>query len=151
MANLVVHFEIHASEPQKLIDFYSNLLGWTFQDYGGGEQPYWVIETGEGAIGNVAGQPGMGINGGLTQRMGPRPEMGAPVNGCNIVVGVDDVDGLMRKGIDLGATEALPATDWPGIGRDGYLLDPDGNVFGLISPVMSDGTTGMAAAAGAEV
>ena len=42
MANLVVHFEIHASEPQKLIDFYSNLLGWEFQDYGGGEQPYWA-------------------------------------------------------------------------------------------------------------
>jgi predicted enzyme related to lactoylglutathione lyase len=34
MANLVVHFEIHASEPQKLIDFYSDLLGWTFQNYG---------------------------------------------------------------------------------------------------------------------
>src|SRR6185436_8818079 len=84
MANLVVHFEIHASEPQKLIDFYSDLLGWTFQSYGGGDQPYWVIDTGEGAIGNVAGRPGMGINGGLTQRMGPRPEIGAPVNGCNI-------------------------------------------------------------------
>ena len=58
MANLVVHFEIHASEPQKLIDFYSALLGWTFQDYGGGEQPYWAIDTGEGAIGNVAGPGG---------------------------------------------------------------------------------------------
>ena len=66
-ANLVVHFEIHASDPQKLIDFDSGLLGWTFQNYGGGEQPDWVIETGEGAIGKVAGQPGMGINGGLTQ------------------------------------------------------------------------------------
>jgi hypothetical protein len=82
MPNLVVHFEIHASEPQKLIDFYSGLLGWTFQDYGGGDQPYWVIDTGEGAIGNVAGQPGMGINGGLTQRMGPRPEIGAPTRSC---------------------------------------------------------------------
>jgi uncharacterized protein len=30
-----------------------------------------------------------------------------------------------------------------GVGRVGYLLDPDGNVFGLISAVMSDGTTGM--------
>jgi hypothetical protein len=29
------------------------------------------------------------------------------------------------------------------------LLDPDGNVFGLISPVMSDGTSGMVAGAGA--
>ena len=45
----------------------AGLLGWTFQNYNGGEQPYWVIETGEGAIGNVAGQPGIGINGGLTQ------------------------------------------------------------------------------------
>lgn len=143
MANLVVHFEIHASEPERLIAFYGELLGWTFQSWGGGEQPYWVIATGEGAIGNAAGQPGMGINGGLTQRQGPRPETGAPVNGCNIVIGVDDVDALMGRGEELGATVALPATDWPGIGRGGYLLDPDGNIFGLISPVLSDGTRAM--------
>ena len=30
MANLVVHFEIHASEPQRLIDFYAELFGWKF-------------------------------------------------------------------------------------------------------------------------
>ena len=34
--------------------------------------------------------------------MGPRPEVGAPVNGCNIVVGVDDADGLVRRGVELG-------------------------------------------------
>jgi len=145
MANLVVHFEIHASEPQKLIDFYSALLGWQFQSYGGGDQPYWVIDTGEGSIRNAAGEKGLGINGGLTPRQGPRPEIGAPVTGSNIVIGVEDVDGLMRRAIELGATEALPATDWPGIGRGGYLLDPDNNVFGLISPVMSDGTVAMGA------
>jgi predicted enzyme related to lactoylglutathione lyase len=143
MANLVVHFEIHASEPQKLIDYYSQLLGWTFESYGSDEQPYWVIDTGEGAIGNTEALPGLGINGGLTQRQGPAPEVGAPVNGCNIVVGVEDVDGLMRRGVALGGAEALPATDWPGIGRGGYLLDPDGNVFGLLSPVLSDGTVAM--------
>ena len=26
----VVHFEIHATEPELLIAFYSGLLGWTF-------------------------------------------------------------------------------------------------------------------------
>jgi predicted enzyme related to lactoylglutathione lyase len=140
MANLVVHFEIHASEPQRLIDYYSELLGWSFTQYG---DDYWVIETGDGAIGNTAGQPGMGINGGLTRRDGPAPEAGAPVNGCNIVVGVDDIDGLMRRGVELGGTEALAAADWPGIGRGGYLLDPDHNLIGLISPVLSDGTTAM--------
>ena len=141
MANLVVHFELHASEPQRLIDFYSELLGWRFSQWG--EVPYWAIETGEGAIGNVAGTAGHGINGGLVPRQGSTPEMGSPVVGCNIVVGVDDVDGLMRRGIELGATEALPAEDYQGIGRVGYLLDPDNNVFGMISPILSDGTTGM--------
>ena len=72
MANLVVHFEIHASEPQRLIDFYGELLGWKFSRFG--EVPYWTIETGEGAIGNVAGTAGHGINGGLMERQGPKPE-----------------------------------------------------------------------------
>jgi uncharacterized protein len=97
------------------------------------------------SIGTAARQAGLGINGGLTLRPGPSPELGAPVNGCNIVVGVDDVDGIMRRGVELGGTEAPPAADWPGIGRGGYLLDPDGNVFGLISPVLSDGTVAMGA------
>jgi len=143
VANLVVHFEIHASQPGQLIDFYANLFGWRFTQFG--DVPYWSIETGEGAISNVDGQPGGGINGGLTQRMGPKPEVGAPINGCNFVVGVDDVDALMRRGMELGGAAALPAEDMPGVGRVGYLRDPDDNVFGLISAVMSDGTTAMGA------
>jgi predicted enzyme related to lactoylglutathione lyase len=141
VANLVVHFEIHASEPQRLIDFYSELLGWTFNQFG--DAPYWSIDTGEGSIGNVSGTAGHGINGGLLPRSQPKPEAGSAVVGCNLVIGVDDVDGLMRRGIEIGATEALPAQDMQGVGRVGYLLDPDNNVFGLISPVMSDGTTAM--------
>lgn len=143
MANLVVHFEIHASDPERLRDFYSELLGWRFEPMDAGDVPYWVIDTGEGAIGNAEAAAGHGINGGLTQRQGPRPDPGAPVNGCNIVVGVGDVDGLMRRAVELGGTEAVPAADWPGIGRGGYLMDPDGNLFGIISPVLSDGTTAM--------
>ncbi|HEX6956180.1 MAG TPA: VOC family protein [Agromyces sp.] len=142
MANLVVHFEIHASEPQRLIDFYSELLGWTFTQWG--DTPYWTIDTGDGAIGNTTGTPGAGINGGLTQRQGPPPEAGAPVNGCNFVVGVDgSVDDLMKRGVELGAAEAVPAEDMEGIGRGGYLTDPDGNLFGMLSPVLSDGRTMM--------
>lgn len=137
MANLVVHFEIHASEPQRLIAFYGELLGWKFTQFG--DMAYWAIDTGEGAIAMDA--PGRGINGGLTQRQGPAPEPGAPVNGCDFVVGVGgSVDELFIKGLGLGATEALPLSDMAGIGRVGYLLDPDGNVFGLISPVLSDGS-----------
>lgn len=137
MANLVVHFEIHASEPQLLIDFYTQLFGWTFTQFG--DMSYWAVDTGDGAVG--MNTPGRGINGGLTQRQGPAPQRGAPVNGSNFVVGVDgSVDELFQKGLALGGTEALPLTDMQGVGRVGYLLDPDGNVFGVISPVLSDGT-----------
>ena len=140
MANLVVPFELHASEPQRLIDFYSGLLGWSFTQFG--DMPYWSIDTGEGAIG--PGGSGRGINGGLTQRQSPAPERGAPINGCDIVIGVDgNVDEVFQKGLDLGGSEALPLSDMQGIGRVGYLLDPDNNVFGLISPVLSDGTNVM--------
>ena len=139
MARLVVHFEIHASQPQELIDFYSRLLGWTFTRFG--EMDYWAIGTGEGSI--SVGGPGHGINGGLTQRRGPRPEVGGPVAGANLVVAVDDVDGTFSKGLELGAVAALPPDDMPGVGRLAYLVDPDGNVFGFLSPVLSDGTNVM--------
>ena len=59
MASLVVHFEIHASEPQRLIDFYSSLLGWEFSRFG--DMDYWAITTGEGSI--QMGSAGNGING----------------------------------------------------------------------------------------
>ncbi len=139
MANLVVHFEIHASEPQRLIDFYSSLLGWEFSKFG--DMDYWAIGTGEGSM--QVGAAGHGINGGLTQRRGPSPAIGAPVAGANLVLGVDDVDSTFTKGIELGASAAMAPDDMPGVGRLAYLIDPDGNVFGFISPVLSDGTNVM--------
>ena len=139
MSNLVVHFEIHGSDPAVLADFYGRLFGWSFQQFG--DMPYWSIDTGEGSM--RMNEAGNGINGGLTQRQGPAPQPGAPVNGANLVVAVDDVDGLFAKGLELGGTEAIAPNDMQGVGRLAYLHDPDGNVFGLISPVMSDGTTAM--------
>lgn len=131
--SLVVHFEIHASEPQRLIDFYSEVFGWSFNRFG--DSPYWVIDTGERSIHNE-GEPGFGINGGLVQRQGPAPEHGAPVAGANLVVGVDDVDGTYAKALAAGATQAMPLEDMEGVGRVGYVIDPDGNVIGMIAPLM---------------
>ncbi|WP_448003463.1 VOC family protein [Agromyces bauzanensis] len=136
MANLVVHFEIYGSEPERLVEFYSALFGWRITR--AGEMEYWLVETDPAAGAGEA--PSAGINGGLAQREGPRPEPGAPVNGCDLVVGVDDVDGMFAKSVELGATEALPPADMVGVGRIAYVNDPDGNLFGMLSPVLSDGT-----------
>ncbi|MWB99812.1 VOC family protein [Agromyces seonyuensis] len=140
MANLVVHFEIHASDPEAAITFYSDLLDWTFTEAMPGQ--YWVIGTGEGAR-TGPDTPGFGINGGLVQRRGPKPEVGGPVTGADLVIAVDDVDAIHARGIELGGVDAVAPMDMPGVGRMAYLLDPDGNVFGFLNPVTSDGVSQM--------
>ena len=42
--HVAVHFEIQASNPQALIDYYSGLFGWSFNKWEGGD--YWMIHTG---------------------------------------------------------------------------------------------------------
>jgi hypothetical protein len=120
----VLHFEVHASQPQLLIDFYSALLGWSFQKYG--PMDYWLIVTGPD------GQPG--INGGLMPRRGAAPTDGQAVNAFVCTVGVDAVDAVVAKSLALGATIALPRMPVPGVGWLAYIKDPDGNILGLLQP-----------------
>lgn len=124
----VVHFEIHATEPKRLIEFYSEVFGWTFDSWGGEE--YWVVTTGEAG----PGPENAGINGGLLRRTGPAPDASSPVSGYTCIVGVEDADAAFEKAVGAGATVTVPVNDTPGVGRIGYLADPDGNVFGVIQP-----------------
>ena len=117
-----VHFEIHASNPQTLINFYSTLFGWSFNKWEGGD--YWMIHTGPDD------QPG--INGGLIPRRGPVPEAMTPVNGCVITVDVDDVDVAVSRATTHRGSVAVPKMAVPGIGWLAYLKDPDGNIFGVM-------------------
>ena len=57
----VVHFEIHAGDPERAVNFYRTLFGWTFQKWEG-PMDYWLVMTGPDD------QPG--INGGLVRRQG---------------------------------------------------------------------------------
>ncbi len=117
-----VHFEIHASNPQALIDFYGGLFGWTFNKWEGGD--YWMITTG------ADDKPG--INGGLMPRRGDVPQPLAAVNAFVITVDVDDVDTVVDGARRAGGTVALPKMPVPGIGWLAYLKDPDGNIFGAM-------------------
>ena len=115
----VVHFEIHASKPQQLVDFYSEVFGWKFQHMP--EMKYWMIDNGEGP----------GINGGLTQRHGPKPPADAPVSTHVTVIDVANVDAAWSKALASGATAALPKMAIPHVGYAAYLRDPDNNLFGI--------------------
>jgi predicted enzyme related to lactoylglutathione lyase len=120
-----VHFEIHASEPEKLITYYSQLFGWQFNAWGppGG---YWLIMTG----GENSTAPG--IDGGLVPRRGPRAEDGQAVNSFVCTVDVQSASASLARAIELGGTEAVPLMPIPGVGWLGYAKDPDGNIFGMM-------------------
>ena len=120
-----VHFEIHASDPAALIDFYGQVFGWTFEKFG--EADYWIIMTGDEE---------MGINGGLLPRQGPAPQPGGAVSASVPVIGVSDCSGYHDRAMAAGATETMPVTSMPGVGTMAYFQDPDGNHFGIIEPTM---------------
>jgi predicted enzyme related to lactoylglutathione lyase len=117
-----VHFEIHATNPQALIGFYSNLFGWSFTQWGGAQ--YWTINTGSDS------QPG--INGGLLPRPGPAPGPMASPNAFVITVDVEDLDASLAKAQGSGALLCVPRMAIPGIGWLAYVKDPDGNIFGMM-------------------
>ena len=120
-----VHFEIQASNPQALIDFYSGLFGWSFNKWDGGE--YWMVHTGPEE------QPG--INGGLLPRRGPAPAEMAAVNAFVITVDVENIDAMIAAATGLGGAGghlAVPKMAVPGIGWLAYVKDPDGNIFGMM-------------------
>jgi hypothetical protein len=118
----VVHFEVHATNPERLISFYTELFGWSFTKWEG-PMPYWLIVTGPDD------QPG--INGGLVQRRGPAN--GEIVNAYVCTVDVADVDETLRRGTELGGVVAVPKMAIPGMGWLCYLKDPDGNIFGAMA------------------
>ena len=112
----VIHFEIPADNPNRAVEFYKKVFGWTFQSWGG-PQEYWLVTTGPDT------QPG--INGGLLQRQYP----GAGT--CN-TVDVASLDKAVASISDHGGKTVVPRMAIPGVGYLAYCSDTEGNVFGVL-------------------
>jgi len=123
----VVHFEIHAEDPQRALTFYTSVFGWTSEDWSGfAGSPYFGVITGE------EGTPG--INGAMMGRSGQNPIVGGPVAGAVLTVEVDDYDAVAAKILAAGGTVALPKHALPGMAWQGYFHDTENNVFGIHQP-----------------
>ena len=119
----VIHFEIHASDPQRAVDFYRSVFGWSVEDwsdYAG--MPYFGVTTGDTAP---------GINGAILQRYGQNPVVGGTVAGAVITLDTDDFDRDAEKILANGGSVALPKAALPGMAWQGYFHDTENNVFGL--------------------
>ncbi|MGP9683040.1 VOC family protein [Brachybacterium sp. AOP3-A1-3] len=122
-----VHFEIHAADPQRAVAFYAEVFGWTSEDWSAfAGSPYFGLSTGTGV---------MGIDGAILGRpTGENPEVGGPVMGAVITMGVADYDATATRILEAGGTEALPKYALPGMAWQGYFRDTENNVFGIHQP-----------------
>lgn len=119
----VIHFEIHATEPERAVAFYKTVFGWEFKKWDG-PMDYWTIKT------VPDGQPG--INGGLVRRHGAAPVEGQAVNSYVCTIDAPSVDEYVAKATKAGGTIALPKMPIPGIGWLAYIKDTEGNIVGLM-------------------
>lgn len=112
----VVHFEIAATDPEKVIDFYKNVFGWQIEKWNG-PTDYWLVNTGD--------QAKPGINGAITPREG---SLGATIN----TIDVPSFDDALEKVITNGGKAITDKTDIPGVGIMCYCEDVEGNKFGIM-------------------
>jgi hypothetical protein len=116
----VVHFEIHAEDPKRAIQFYEKALGWSFSQWG--NQDYWLIKTG------IENEPG--IDGGLLPRRGTID--GQAVTAYVCTVDTKELDKTVKHIQSLGGYIALEKQAVPGVGWLAYCKDTEGNIFGLM-------------------
>ena len=111
--------EIGCKEPEKAMDFYRELFGWTFE----GDM------SGEGG-GPVHGSFDTGSKGGARGGVGSSRD-GEPQ--VDIYAKVDDVTKYLERAEGLGGTIVMPAMKVDEETEIGMFTDPQGGTFGLYS------------------
>ena len=112
----IVHFDIPADDPERLIKFYESVFGWKFEKWDG-PMDYWLVMTGS--------EDEPGIDGGIGRREDGNPMV---VN----TIGVPDIDQFVEKVAESGGEITVPKMAIPGVGWMAYFKDPDGNLHGLM-------------------
>jgi uncharacterized protein len=111
----VIHFEITSDDPERAVKFYEEVFGWKTQRWGGGNQAYWLMDT---------GSEGAGIGGGIMRR---QPGFPPTVNS----IAVSSIDDFVKKVTASGGSVVRPKMAIPGVGYQAYCTDTEGNLFGI--------------------
>ena len=103
-------------EPEAVLDFYSGLFGWEFENRmpeGDPQGSYQVAQLNGGDVAAVAGIP----------------EGSPPIPRWNTYIWVESADETAAKVRDAGGAVAMEPFDVPGAGRMGVFTDPEGAAF----------------------
>jgi len=114
--------ELDTRDPEKAIDFYTKLLGWTVESLPAGAMPYWQV--------SVDGQGEGGIM--------PMPEMVPPEVPAYWLpyFSVTDVKASTKTAAELGGRVLMEPVEVPGMLWFSVLADPQGASFALMQPLM---------------
>src|SRR5262245_42740424 len=126
--NRVVHFEIPADDLERAKNFYKENFGWKLNQFGPEMGNYVLVHTGPTDDQGMP-QDKAFINGGIMPR---DPSARSPV----IVISVDEADQTVEKVKNSGGKLVGEILDIPGVGRYARVQDPEGNVIGVIKPLM---------------
>ncbi len=120
--NSIVHFDIPATDLEKLKTFYSKLFNWKIYR-APGPIDYWMIET------VPVNEQGMllrpGVNAGMYKK--EQPEI-KPVN----YILVENIDESIQNIKTLGGTITRQKQEVPGVGWIALAIDPEGNPFAVL-------------------
>ena len=119
----VVHFEIHAEDPDRAVTFYRDLFGWNISKWDG-PVDYWLISTGPDE------EPG--INGAILRQMDASDGQGPNAFVCTVEV--RDIEATEKAVTAAGGEQVVPRQEIPGVGKVAYFKDTEGNVFGALEP-----------------
>jgi predicted enzyme related to lactoylglutathione lyase len=121
----VVHFEIHADDPERAAGFYRAVFGWEVKKWDG-PVDYWLVTTGPDS------DPG--IDGAILRRPGSSAPADAAVNAFVNTIGVDSIEEAEKAITEAGGEQVMPRDEIPGVGQLSYWKDTEGNVFGVLEP-----------------
>ena len=126
MANLT-HFMIPADDVDRARRFYTGLLGWQIDPVVPSPDPAGMAAMQYHTILTGPAEPGALSTGGLYKRHQKEPILS--------FVRVEDIEGVVSKVENLGGKIAIPVTEIPGVGLTAMILDTEGNLIGIWTPL----------------
>ncbi|MBI5051222.1 hypothetical protein HZC08_00525 [Candidatus Micrarchaeota archaeon] len=110
----VVGFVLPSYMPTRAVEFYSKLFGWKSGKLEGAPIEFHTLQT-----------PNKEVEGGVVPVL-------APGQTQFIIISVDSLEKKAEDAVKLGAQVALGRQELKGKGSLLILMDPDGNLFGLL-------------------
>lgn len=112
----VIHFEIPASNPEKIAKFYTEAFGWEIKQWE--KEKYWLVMAGP--------KEEKGINGAIYKK----DRMDETVNTISVL----KLEDAMEKIKTAGGKITGEIMEIPKVGRFTYAEDPEGTPFGILQP-----------------